>query len=180
MRMKTIAMMIAAGCAASILTGCGVPQEEHDAKIAELNTAWAEIEALKGSVADKESLLKAEQKKVKSARIELDESSKRISGLKEKEAQTASALADEKSKVEELEGNVASAQSAQAAAQDRVGEAEVELANLQEEYQKLQSRFDQFEKNMRSLSGSSAPRKSDPNKSDSETALDLLNEMSVQ
>lgn len=180
MRMKTIAMMIAAGCAVTILTGCGVPQEEHDAKIAELNTAWAEIEALNGSVADKESLLKAEQKKVKSARIELDESSKRISGLQEKEAQMASVLADEKAKVEELENDVSSAQSAKAMAQDRTGEVEVELADLQEEYQKLQSRFDQFEKNMRALDGASSSRVSDPNKSDSEVALDLLNEMSVQ
>jgi len=180
MRKKTMAMMIAAGCAATILTGCGVPQEEHDAKIAELNTAWAEIETLKGSVADKESLLKAEQKKVKSARIELDESSKRISALQGTSALTASALADEKAKVDELEGNVSSALSAKAMAQDRAGEVEVELADLQEEYQKLQNRFDQFEKNMSSLDGSSAPRKSDPNKSDSETALDLLNEMSVQ
>ena len=39
MKVKAIVMMAVAGCAVSMLTGCGVPKEEHEAKLAELNTA---------------------------------------------------------------------------------------------------------------------------------------------
>ena len=182
--MKRIIMMAAAGCAVGMLTGCGVPQEEHDAKIAELNSAWAEIETLKGSVTDLESLLKAEKGKTRNSRIELDAASKRITELTAKEAAAANALADEKGKISELESQLAAATSATGMAEDRTTEAEAALAALQVEYDKLQARFDQFQKNMRSLSGAStpaaAPKTDGSAKSDSETALNLLDEMSMQ
>ncbi|RKX46522.1 MAG: hypothetical protein DRP64_03075 [Verrucomicrobia bacterium] len=188
--MKRIIMMAAAGCVVGMLTGCGVPQEEHDAKIAELNTAWAEIETLKGKVTDTESLLKKEQGKVRDTRIKLDDASRRITELTEKEAVSAAALAAEKGKTAELESDAVSATSSLGMAQDRTTEVEAALATLQGEYEKLQIRFDELRKNILAIDGASsipaasapaaAPKASGSGKSDSETALDLLNEMSME
>ena len=50
MPMRRIVMMVMAGCMIGMLTGCGVPKEEHEAKVAELNAAWEEIETLKGKI----------------------------------------------------------------------------------------------------------------------------------
>ena len=184
MQMKTIAMMAAVGCAVTILTGCGVPQEEHDAKIGELNTAWQEIESLKGKNTDLESLLNAEKAKLQTTRIELDDAAERIAASKTKQAETASALATEKAKIPELESKLSSEKAATIRAQEAATEAEDALAKLQEDYQKLQGRFDQFEKNMKVLnatqSAGSAPKASSSANPEDATALDLLNQMSIQ
>jgi chromosome segregation ATPase len=178
---RKIAMMVAAGSAVAVLSGCGVPQEEHDAKVAELNDAWAEIETLKGKNADAESLLSKEKGKVRSTRIELDDASKRIADLKKKEAVAVSALADEKAKISDMESAVASAESSVAMAQDEASEAEATLGTLTDDYEKLKSDFEQYKRNMRSISGSPAPKASAPKASgDSGSALDILNEMSMQ
>jgi chromosome segregation ATPase len=183
-QMKKIAMLLAVGCAVSMLTGCGVPQEDHDAVLAELNAKMAEIEDLKGKNTDLDSLLNAEKAKVRTARIELDDATTRIKGLQQKEAQTASALADEKAKVAGLEGDLSSAKSATLTAQDETQAVEEELAQLKEEHKKLKGRFDQFEKNMNALNQAqepaSAPKAAASPKSDAEAAMDLLNQMSIQ
>jgi len=180
--MKRIIMMVAAGCAIGLLTGCGVPQEEYDAKIGELNAAWAENETLNGKNTDLESLLKAEQGKVRSTRIELDDAGKRVAELKEKDAAAAKALADEKGKVSGLESDLAASTSAKGMAEDRSSEAESALAALQGKYDKLVADFEQFKKNMRSL-GASVPAspapESDAGESASKTALDILDDMDI-
>jgi peptidoglycan hydrolase CwlO-like protein len=153
MPMRRIVMMVMAGCMIGMLTGCGVPKEEHEAKLAELNAAWAEIETLKGKVADTESLLKVEQGKVRNSQIEMDDATKQVTELKEKEAATARALTAEKGKVAALENDIAAAKSATQMANDRISELEAALAKLQEEYDNLQNRFDQLKKNMLSLGG---------------------------
>ena len=179
MQMKTIAMMTAVGCAAAILTGCGVPQEDFDAKAAELTAAQTEIKGLEGKNADLESLLNSEQGKVRKKVAELKLANKNIAALKTSEAKTASTLADEKSKSAQLERKVSSAQSATSDAQDLTEKVETKLADLQEEYQKLQARFDQFEKNMNALTAppkkAAAPAPESP-----KSAMDLLNEMSAE
>jgi len=184
-------MMVMAGCMIGMLTGCGVPQEEHDAEVAELNAAWEEIETLKGKIADTESLLKAEQGKVRNNRIELDDASKRITELNEKEASTAKALADEKGKSAGLESDLAAAKSATEMAKDQIGELEAALAELQAEYDNLQNRFDQLKKNMLSFGGEAsipaeAPKAAPAPKgddaapgSDSGSAKSLLDDMST-
>lgn len=183
MLIKKMAMITAVVSAIALLSGCGVPQEEHDAKIAELNAAWGEIETLKGKVADQESLLKAAQGKVRGKDIELESAEKRMAELKEKEATTAKALADVKIKVSELEGDLESAKSATGIAEDRTSEVETALAELQRKYDKLKADFEQFKKNMRAIGGSSAGTSmpeagtSDP---DAKSAMDLLDEMSAQ
>jgi chromosome segregation ATPase len=182
MKMKAIAMMAAVGCAVTMLTGCGVPKEDHEAKIAELNTAWQEIESLKGKNTDLESLLKAEQTKLRTARIELDDAAERISASQTKQAETASALATEKSKALGLESEVSSAKAETMSAQEAASEAEAALAKLQEDYKTLEGRFDQFSKNMQALDGTqSAPGSAHGSaRSDAEAAMDLLNQMSTQ
>jgi len=185
MQMKTMAMAMAVGCAMTILTGCGVPQEEHDAKVAELNTAWTEIENLKGTITDKETMLDAEKARIRTARIELDDASQRIKALQASEAETKVALADSKTKIVGLESSVSSAKSSTLVAQDRTVEVEDELGKLKEEHEKLQVRFDQFEKNMRALDSASttpkaAPKAKAPAKSDAESAMDLLEQMGNQ
>lgn len=182
MKMKSIAMMMVSGCALVMLTGCGVKQELFDAKVGELNTAWAEIETLKGKITDLESLLNAEKAKVQTGRIELDDATQRITAGQKKEAETASALADEKAKVIGLEKQIATAKTATASAQEATASVEAELATLQEEHKKLQVRFDQFETNMKALDTArnpvSAPKAVAPSKPVAEkSALDILNDM---
>ena len=50
-----------------LLAGCGVPQEEHDAMILQLQSEKTEIETtLNEKIAELESIVKAEKAKVKS------------------------------------------------------------------------------------------------------------------
>lgn len=181
MQKKTIAMMVVAGCAAMMLTGCGVKQEIHDAKVAELNTAWQEIEGLKGKNADLDSLLNAEKAKLSSTRTDLDAATGRIKKLTAKEAETASALADEKAKVADLSSDLSSAKAKATSAQEAADEAGTELATLQAAYKTLQARWNQFNKNMQTLG---QPQSATPGaavqEGDERSALDLLNEMGEQ
>jgi chromosome segregation ATPase len=176
MQMKTIAMMAAVGCAATLLTGCGVKQEVHDAKITELNTAWAEIESLKGKNADIESLNEAEKAKQRTLRIELDDAEERIATSQTKQNELADELTAEKTKSVELEGAVSSAKAGAMQAQEVAATTQEALTKLEEAYIKLEARFEQFSKNMRTLDGSSPA----PSKSDAATAMELLNQMSTE
>ena len=181
---RKIAMMVVAGSVAVVLSGCGVPKEEHAATVAELNDALAQVETLKGKNADTESLLNKEKGKVRSTRIELDDASKRIATLKKKEAVAVSALATEKAKISDMESAVTSAESSAAMAQDESSELETKLASVTEMYEKLKSDFEQYKNNMRSITSSPAPKASAPKAAaapaESGSALDILNEMSMQ
>jgi DNA repair exonuclease SbcCD ATPase subunit len=179
MLLKRIAMMVAAGCVISLMTGCGVPQEEHDAKVGELNTAWAEIDNLNGKVTDLEALLKTEQGKVRTARIELDDAVERLQAAQQKEAVATKALAAEKSKTSSLERKVSSSKSSVMRAEERTSEVEAQLAELTVKYKEIQRRFEQFENNLKTLDGVAAPvAPAYSPETSSKSALDLLNEMS--
>ncbi len=190
MQIRKIAMMVAAGCAMGILSGCGIPEEEHNAMIAQMTSERAESEdQLNGKIADLESVVKSEKAKVRTARIELDDASERIKGLQQKSAETSKALATEKSKVSSLESELSSSKSAALAAQDQAVEAENKYSTLDVEHQELKRRFEMFQANMSSLNSAStpastpsasggAPAGSAP-KSDADTAKSLLNEMST-
>lgn len=193
MPMKKVIMMLVAGCVVGMLTGCGVPKEEHEAKLAELNDAWQEIETLKAEKAEVVANLEAEAKKARSIRIELDDAKNSVTELQEKEAATASALAAEKNKVAELEGDLSAANSATKMAQDHGNELQAALDQLKDEYAHLQNRFDQLKKNMLALGGSTAtvpaekPKAADApapaaktSSDDSKSALDLLDEMGAE
>ena len=183
MQIKTIAMVMAVGCAAAVLSGCGVPQKDFDAKVSELNSALEQVESLKGKNADLESLLNSERSKSKDLRIELTAAAKRIAALKKAEAQAASSLADQKAQVETLDTDLTAARSALETAKERAETAEAELAKLQKKCAELEKRLEQYKRNMHSLGGSTPAPASAPVSAPTETApaggsLQILDEMS--
>ncbi|MBT8042692.1 MAG: hypothetical protein KJN67_00285 [Pontiella sp.] len=157
MHIRGISMMLVAGCVIGLLTGCGIPEDEHYAILAEMDTKFkAEEEKLNSKITDLESLLNNEKAKARSARAELDDATERIKGLQQTNAQAAKALAGEKSKVADLESALASAKSTLLAARDEVIEAENRLSAIDKEYQELKRRFEMFQKNLNALDQSSA------------------------
>ena len=70
---------------ALLLTGCGVPQEEHDAIVAELEHNKSVLEAeLNEKITDQASVIKAEKAKVASLRGELDEAGRKVKVFKKR------------------------------------------------------------------------------------------------
>ena len=193
MQKQTIAMMVAAGCVISVLTGCGVPQEEHNAMIAEIEgKAKVDQDALSSKVADLESLLQSEKNKIRTARIDLDDAAERIKNLQDKSVSTSKALSAEQEKTMKLESELSSAKSASMVAQDQAIEAESKFNALDLEYQALKNRFEMFQKNMSSMGGTAssaapaeavapvetaAPEAAATSSADSETALSILDSM---
>jgi predicted RNase H-like nuclease (RuvC/YqgF family) len=187
--MKRILMMLVAGSVVGMLTGCGVPKEEHEAVVADLNAAFEEIETQKGSIASLESSLQAEQKKVRSSRLELDDAAKSVAELKEQEAVTAQALVDEQANVSRVESELSSTQSSLSAAEINISELEGALAKLHSEYDELMNRFNQLKKNMLAMGGdvpvaaSAAPAEVAPKSApaaETKSAMDLLDEMGME
>lgn len=179
MQKRVMATMVVVGCAVSMLTGCGVKQEIHDATIAELNTAFQEIEAQKGTIVDKEEALDKEKSALRKAGVELDSANERIKTAQAKEAETAAALASEKTTVSNLKSQLSSEKSRVSSAQQNVSELESELADLQEAYKSLQGRWKQMEDNLNDLDKVAGPAKaSAPVAADGDaSAVDLLSEM---
>jgi predicted nucleic acid-binding Zn-ribbon protein len=188
MQKKTIAMMVVVGSAIGLLTGCGIPEEEHNAIIAQMAAEQEAAEdKLNSRIADLESLLKAEKDKVRMTRIELDDTTERIGDLQQKNADATKSLTAEKTKSTNLERELASSKSAAKAAQDQATEVENKYSTLTVEHEELKRRFEQFRKNMSSLnssvpssttttSGSTSGSTTAP-QTDSAKALDLLNQM---
>jgi septal ring factor EnvC (AmiA/AmiB activator) len=72
MQKKSIAMMLVAGCAVGMLTGCGIPEEEHNAIIAEMEAKFkAEEEKLNIKIAEQDSVITSEKTKVAQLESEL-------------------------------------------------------------------------------------------------------------
>ncbi|MDF7825782.1 hypothetical protein P4B35_17265 [Pontiellaceae bacterium B12227] len=190
--MKKLAMLLASGFAIGMLTGCGIPEEEHNMIIDGINTEHQkEVDKLKGDIADKETIIKNEKAKVRQNRIELDDATERIQGLQQKSAETSKALASEKSKVAKLESELKTSKSRTAAAQDDAMEAENKYSTLDVEYQELKRRFEMFQKNMSAIS-EPAPAAAEPAasvmddfpadtapQSDAQKASSLLDQMST-
>ena len=181
--MKKVMLMLVAGCAIGMLTGCGIPEEEHNAMIADLEAKHAtEVDGLNIQIVDLESVVNAEKAKVRKSRIELDDASERITGLQQKSAETTKALAAEKSKAAKLESDVKSAKSMAASSQDQAMEAEEKYNTLDVEYQALKVRFENFQSN---FGGSAAPAATaaapvaEAPQSETKSAKSLLDEMST-
>lgn len=151
MPMKNVVLLLMAGMAVSVLTGCGVKKEVHEALVAQYGTATNTITVLEGQKASLEDDLIVEQKKARDLNRQLDDATKTAAELKAKEAQTASALTSEKLKVEGLQGDLAKSKSATEAAQNRGDELQAALIKLQGEYEHLMNRFYQLKKNMMAM-----------------------------
>lgn len=192
MPIRRIVMMVMAGCMVGMLTGCGVPQEEFDAKVAELDAAAETNNMLTAKVEDLGTQLNAEKSKGRSMQLKLDDANKSLSEMEAKDVASAQALVAEQGKVADLESALSTLKSAKQLADDQISELEAALAELQAEYENLQHRFGQLKKNMLSFGeggsspavqpqASSAPQTSGKAPAaDSKSALDLLDEMGMQ
>ncbi len=182
MQKQAIAMMAVVGCAVTMLTGCGIPKEKHQAVVDDLNAKMAEIETLKGNAAELDSKLDAERDKVRKAGIVSENAAELLAKSKAATAEAASALANEEAKVNKLERDLSAEKSKVVSAQQNADEVATDLADLQSAYKVLQARWKQFEENLNALddtvggSAASAPAAVSEGKS----ALDLLNEMGAQ
>lgn len=143
MQMKSIAMLAAAGCAIGMLTGCGVPKEEHEAIVAELTAnAQAAEDALNAELNETKSSLDAEQAKTRKLQIELNDSVERIDELKSTADELTDNVAAEQSKVAQLESDLAAVKATVAAAHQATRDAENERDMMELEKQETQRRFD--------------------------------------
>jgi chromosome segregation ATPase len=143
MQIKSIAMLVAAGCAIGMLTGCGVPQKEHDAIVAQLNAdALATEDALNITLADTQSLLEVESAKTRKLQIELNDTAERIDELKSSANELTDSLAAELSKVSQLESDLTAVKNTVASAQQATRDAENERNVMEIEKQETQRRFD--------------------------------------
>ncbi|WP_372797030.1 hypothetical protein [Pontiella sp.] len=159
--MKKIAMLLVTASAIGMLTGCGIPEEEHNMIVQNLeNEHAAEVDKLNAEIASQKDLVDNEKKKVRSMRVELDDATERITSLQQKSAETAKTLASEKSKTAGLESDLKTANSRLASAEERAAEAEAAYSTLDAEHQELARRFEMYRKNMSALSAPAAPAKS--------------------
>jgi chromosome segregation ATPase len=143
MQIKSIAMLAVAGCAIGMLTGCGVPQKEHDAIVAQLNAdALATEDALNITLADTQSLLEVESAKTRKLQIELNDTAERIDELKSSANELTDSLAAELSKVSQLESDLTAVKNTVASAQQATRDAENERNVMEIEKQETQRRFD--------------------------------------
>ncbi len=190
MQKQAIAMMAVVGCAATMLTGCGIPKEKHQAVVDDLNAKIAEIETLKGNAADLDSKLDAERDKVRKAGIEAENEADRLAKSKAAVAEALSELANEESKVGKLEGDLSAEKAKVVSAQQNADEVATDLADLQAAYKVLQARWKQFEDNLNALDDTVGPGKASAptpavapapvGEGEGKSTLDLLNEMGAQ
>ncbi len=183
MQKKTIAMMAAAGCMIGMLTGCGVPEEEHLAVIADLEAKHQKaVDELNDTVSEKQSVVDSQKAKLRTKSIDLDNANSKVNDLKNQNAKLSKELAAAKAKGSDLERAVSSAKSAAAAAREDAAAAAERLAALEAENAEVKRRFEQFQKNMQALSAATSPSQASTSATPSkdQTPLDILNQMSTQ
>ncbi len=142
MQMKSIAKMVIAGCAIGMLTGCGVPQEEHDAIVAQLNADHEAVQLeLNTELEDTKSLLAAEKERSRTLNSDLNDSSILNRELKEQMTELKSSLATANTQISSLESKLTSANAKITAAQSMAADAENERAAAEMEAQEKERRF---------------------------------------
>jgi chromosome segregation ATPase len=139
---------------AFLLTGCGVPQEEHDSIVAELEHNKSVLETeLNEKITDQASVIKAEKAKVASLRGELDEAGRKVKGLQKEIAVQAAQLSDGEDERTKLSGKLDRSEGANRRARSRISNLEEELAVAQAAEADAEERLDMLIANMRELSG---------------------------
>jgi len=153
MQIKSIAMLVAAGCAVGMLTGCGVPQKEHDAIVAQLTAeAQATEDALNAQLAETKSSLDAESAKSSKLQIEVNNSVARIDELKSAADALTDSLTAEQTKVSQLESDLADVKATISSYQQQTADAEAARDAMELEKQETQRRFDMLRENLLQLS----------------------------
>ena len=138
-----------------VVTGCGVPQEEHDAAVAQLQAERANVEAtLNGKISDLESVVKSEKAKGKSMRLQLDSTERKLRESQKKAIAAAKDVANTKAQVTSLEREVSRAESTADRVKDQLAVLQEQATKVESERDELQRRLDMLMKNMRGLSNS--------------------------
>lgn len=152
MQIKSIATMLIAGCAIGMLTGCGVPQEEHDAIVAQLNADHEQVvNDLKTKLADAESLLNAEKDRARNLTNDLRDSTALNDELKGSVKELKTSLSSANSQVSSLESQLASAKASVSSAQQMTADAQNDASAARMEAQETQRRFDELIANLIAL-----------------------------
>lgn len=137
-----------------LLAGCGVPQEEHDAMILQLQSEKTEIEtSLNEKISELDSIVKAEKAKVKSHRLEMDNAERKIKDFQTRNAQFIKDAAKAKSEITSLKRSLNRAEDARDQAEEKISVINNQLSQIQAEKNDIQFRFDQL---MRNLNGEDA------------------------
>ena len=140
-----------------VVTGCGVPHEEHDAAVAQLQTERANVEAtLNGKISDLESVVKSEKAKGKSMRLQLDSTERKLRESQKKAISDAKDMAKVKAQVTSLERDVSRAESTADRMKDQISALQEQASIVEGERDELQRRLDMLMKNLRGISNSGA------------------------
>ena len=143
-----------------LLAGCGVPQEEHDAMILQLQSEKTEIEtSLNEKISELDSIVKAEKAKVKSHRLEMDNAERKIKDFQTRNAQFIKDAAKTKSEITSLKRSLNRAEDARDQAEEKISVINNQLSQIQAEKNDIQFRFDQL---IRNLNGEDAVSEESP------------------
>ena len=143
-----------------LLAGCGVPQEEHDAMILQLQSEKTEIEtSLNEKISELDSIVKAEKAKVKSHRLEMDNAERKIKDFQTRNAQFIKDAAKAKSEITSLKRSLNRAEDARDQAEEKISVINNQLSQIQAEKNDIQFRFDQL---IRNLNGEDAVSEESP------------------
>ena len=140
-----------------VVTGCGVPQEEHDATVTQLQTERANLEEmLNGKISDLESVVKSEKAKGKSMRLQLDSTERKLREPQKKAISAAKDAAKVKAQVTSLKREVSRAESTAKRVKDQLSSAQEQAKTVEDDRNELQRRLDMLMNNMSGLSNSGA------------------------
>jgi hypothetical protein len=143
MQIKSIAMLAVAGCAIGMLTGCGVPQDEHDAIVAQLNAeAQASEDALNAKLSETQADLTAELAKTSKLEVEIQDTVARMDELKLAAEEAGELLVAEQGKVTQLKADLAAVTATVDASHQQALDAEKQRDLMEMEKIETQRRFD--------------------------------------
>jgi hypothetical protein len=152
MQIKSIAMIVIAGCAIGMLTGCGVPQEEHDAIVAQLTSEKeTAVNELQTKLDDTTSLLNAEQARTSSLNSDLRDSTVLNDELKQANDELKATIEDANGQISTLESQLATARASIRTAQDRATAAENGRSQAEMETRNTERRFNELILNLINL-----------------------------
>jgi len=158
MQMKNISMMLMAGCVIAMLTGCGIPKEEHNAILAEMNEKYVSMEAsLNAQIDELEAKLTGEEAKSRAAEIELEGANEKLDNLKTKAAELTQSLTAANDKIGGLESTLSSTKSALNSARSTIADLEAKLSALKDAYANLEQRLEMYKKNFGTIKPVAAP-----------------------
>ena len=153
MKEKIVWLLVSFLVVLLVLSGCGVPQEEHDAVVAERDAAQAEvaslqselteaenqIETLDGDLTEAENQIQTLEGEYNEAKGALEQAQRQISSLKSNLGALQSQISPLKSDLAATEDELAATQSELAATESELAATQSELAAAQSQIETLQS-----------------------------------------